>query len=234
MRFTTAIVLVVVVLAALYAVWIFVVTPPKPTPDPIIANCAAVLPQNARLGTKVAIDKDNNATLDFGGESAQSVGASPEAIAAFIACIEKAIKGKVLVKDGVRLPLEPIGQVADRWKAGEGVKLRLSSGGNSEVLQNLRIGPAIGLSREDVIREWCMQNQQAGCIRCDPSAVPDGIPEVLIGLMPNAPVKKIAMDGDPWPKNVTDPQTGKPVNDFKSFELIDENGVRYYYECAKP
>jgi hypothetical protein len=190
-------------------------------PTEIGELCAEVLPQDKRIGMKTEYTKNGVVKLDLTGQRGVPAGASPEQIEKFIQCLERA-KEKVIVESGVRLPLEPLGQVANRWKSEHGLQLRLLPGANDEVLYNLRLGPAAGL-KENVIREWCTHRNAGRCVTCEPTEPTVDTVEVLVSLRRDAPAAKRKLDGV-WPL----PPPGVPV---EPWQLVNEKGERFYYEC---
>jgi hypothetical protein len=193
-------------------------------PDTLSELCLEVLPQNKRVGLKMEY-RDRQVTIDLSGQRGDKEGATPEQIEGFVKCIEITTKASVRIVNGVRLPLEPVGQVANRWRREPGVKLRLMPGSNNEALNNIRIGPATGL-KEDIIREWCTQENAGACVICEPHNPTADTVEVLVWLRDNAPLEKRQLDGV-WPA----PQPGTQSEPWQS---VNAKGERFYYECKGP
>jgi hypothetical protein len=187
--------------------------------------CLEVLPQNKRVGINLESAGKGRVKLDFSGQRGVQTGATPEQIEAFVKCIEATTKAKVQIENGVRLPLEPVGQVANRWRRESGLKLRLMPGSNDEVLNNLRMGPATG-SKEAVISDWCSQGKAGACVTCEPDQPVADTVEILVRLWDNAPVEKRQLDGV-WPV----PQPGIPS---EPWQIVNARGERFYYECKHP
>ena len=189
---------------------------------PIDTLCAEVLPRDQRAGVKLGVLSDGAISIDMSGQRGVQGGASPQQIEGFIKCLEAT--RKVVVDSGVRLPLEPVGQVADRWMREPGPKLRLLPGHNDSALNNLRIGPAAG-PKEAVLREWCSQKQAGACVVCDPPEPKVDTVEVLVRLRDKAPVERRRLDGT-WP--IPAPNA-KPA----PWQIVNQKGERFYYECRK-
>jgi len=122
----------------------------------------------------------------------------------------------------VSLSPQPVGQVADLWKADSRLRLRLMPGIRDDVLNNLRIGPDAG-PKEIVIRDWCSAKYAGRCVTCDPSEPTSDTFEVLVRLKKAARVEKSKMDGR-WPV----PQPGIKL---EPWQLVNSRGDRFYYEC---
>src|SRR5947208_7570015 len=97
--------------------------------DPLANVCLEVLPKNQRVGMKFEKQPDV-IKIDLSGQRGVETGATPEQMEGFVKCLEVASRAKVTVEDGVRLSLEPVGQVANRWKRESGIHLRLLPGSN--------------------------------------------------------------------------------------------------------
>jgi hypothetical protein len=128
-------------------------------------------------------------------------------------------------KNGVRIRLEPVGQLANRWRREPGLQLRLMPGSNNEGLNNIRIGPAAG-QKEDIVRAWCSQEEAGDCISCEPAQPTADTVEVLVRLRDNAPLEKRQLDGV-WPV----PQPGVQS---EPWQIVNAKGERFYYECKHP
>jgi hypothetical protein len=90
-------------------------------------------------------------------------------------------------------------------------------GSNNEVLNNLRFGPASG-DKSDIVAAWC--KGAAACVRCDPQEPTPQTLEVLVRLLPGSRTKKVQMPGS-WEA----PKQAKP------WQLVDQKGRRFFYEC---
>lgn len=187
--------------------------------------CLEVLPQDKRVGIKIEKSSGGELKIDLAGQRVVQTGATPEQIEAFVKCIEATIQAKVKIENGVRLPLEPMGQVANRWRREPGLQLRLMPGRYDEILNNIRVGPATGL-KEDVIRAWCSQERAGACVSCEPDQPTADTVEVLVWLRDNAPVEKRQLDGV-WPV----PQPGVQSDPW---QIVNAKGERFYYECKHP
>jgi len=161
--------------------------------------------------------------MDLGGQKGVPTGATPQQIEQFVKCLELSQNVKVTVENGVRLSLEPVGQVANRWKRESGLRLTLMPGANEDVLNNLRIGPSVG-RKEDIIRTWCSDREAGACVKCDPDQ-PSADAEVLVHLRDSPPVEKQKLPGI-WPV----PQPGATL---EPWQLVNNKGERFYYECKR-
>ena len=193
--------------------------------DPLENVCVEVLPQNKRVGMKFSRTREGQIEMDLLGERGVQSGATPQQIDAFVRCIEATKGEEVVIKNGVRLPLEPVGQVANRWAREPGLHLALMPGSNNKALNNLAIGPAVG-PKENVIRAWCSLQQAGPCVSCEPDQPTADTVEVLIRLRDHAPVEVKRFPGS-WPV----PQPGLPS---EPWQLVNEKGERFYYECKQP
>jgi hypothetical protein len=178
-----------------------------------------------RVGIKIERLSDGRANVDLSGQRGVEGGATPKQIEEYVKCIEAVTKAKVRVENGVRLPLEPVGQVANRWRREPGLKLRLMPGSNDEVLNNLRIGPATGL-KEDIVRAWCGQEEAGACVTCEPDQPTADTVEVVVWLRDNAPVEKRQLDGV-WLVPLSGAQS-------EPWQIVNAKGERFYYECKHP
>jgi hypothetical protein len=191
--------------------------------DPSIDTlCAEVLPRDQRAGLKLGVLSDGAISIDMSGQRGAKGGASSQQIEGFIKCLEAT--RKVVIDNGVRLPLEPVGQVAHRWMREAGPKLRLLPGHDDSALNNLRIGPAAG-TKEAVIADWCSQRQAGACVVCDPVDPKADTVEVLVRLRDKAPIEKRKLDGT-WP---VPPANAQP----QPWQIVNKTGERFYYECRK-
>lgn len=208
-----------VLLAAVLAYFIYEFTKPG-------HPCLEALPRDQSVGIKVETLKGGLFNLDLKGQRGSKTGASPEQLEFLVKCIEAAKAGNIVsISDGVRLPLEPVGQVANRWQRESGVKLRLMPGGNDDILNNLRIGPATGL-KENVIGHWCSNAQAGNCVTCEPNDPKADTTEVLVRLRANPPAEKQQLSSGwavPTAKAPSEP-----------WQLVDNKGTRHYYECTRP
>lgn len=207
---------VVLILAALGGYVVYNVFRDRPVDN----LCTEVLPHDQRVGLKMDTTGDKTIKVDFGGQRSSPSGASPQQIELFIRCLETT--RKVVVENGVRLPLEPVGQLANRWQREQGLKIRLMSGKNDEALNNLGFGPAAGV-KEGVVRDWCSPQKAGACVVCDPAQPGAQDVEVVVRLRDKAPVVK-ARYGDKWP-------VPPPGTKLEPWQLVDRNGERFYYEC---
>jgi len=215
---------IVLVIVGVVVVVLFLIWQVFREPSDLSNACLDVLPQDKRVGMKFERGKDGSTVLDFAGQKGVQTGATPQQAEAFIKCLEATKNIKVTVENAVRLPLEPVGQVANRWSRESGLKLRLMPGSNNEALNNLRIGPATG-RKEDVVRDWC--SQQAGaCVSCEPSQPTADTVEVLVRLRDNPPLEKRQLDGT-W-------AVPAPGIQSEPWQIVNAKGERFYYECKRP
>lgn len=232
-----AIVVGVLVLGAAAIGLFLLIFPPPPPIDPRIAHCYRLLPETRAGGVSVKFDKEGIAEIVLGGEWEGGKDPKSEQLKAFQVCVNEALNMPVRIRDGATIDLEPLGQVADRWKSESGLKLTLMPGPKEEVLQNLRIGPLVGL-KPDMISEWCGGAVAGTCVSCEPDTPTMDTPAVIIRLRSEAPAIRAQMPGN-WPPVVIDPETGKlklkadgqPVTPFKPWQLVDAEGRRFFYEC---
>jgi hypothetical protein len=193
-------------------------------PDNLPMICAQMLPQNQRVGMSFEPVGKGLLKIHFDGQRGVATGATPEQMEKVVSCIER-VQGRVVIDNGVRLPLEPVGQVANRWGRESGLHLRLLPGSNDEALDNLRIGPAVGL-KETVITDWCSPQQAGSCVTCEPSNPTKETNEVLVRLREGAPADKRQLDGlSPIPPPGVTPEP---------WQIVNQKGQRFYYECKHP
>src|SRR5437899_2873699 len=96
--------------------------------DPDISKvCLEVLPQDKRVGIRIEQLRKDQLKIDLSGQRGVQAGATPQQIDAFVRCLEVTGK-KVTIENGVRIPLEPVGQLANRWRRELGLQLRLMPG----------------------------------------------------------------------------------------------------------
>jgi hypothetical protein len=195
----------------------------RPPENEVLALCSGVLPHNENLGLKFG-SKDNQIDIDIGAVRSVDSTATAAHLDAFIKCLEAAGK-EVKVVNGVTLPIEPIGQVANRWEHENGLKIALLPGINPEIINNLRIGPAAG-TKFEVMRAWCSPAQAGNCVICEPNDLQDSTPQVIVRLRAdNSPVDKVQMPGT-WQA----PQQGIPN---AAWQIVDAQGRRFFYECQR-
>jgi hypothetical protein len=213
-RVAVALIFAVVVV---FAIWWLV---PRSLPEVVI--CEKIVPGSTSVGLKLGRAKDGGLDVGFDG-SVTKTEANSEALHAFLEClsIQNPQKSVNLI-GGVDLPkLEPIGEVADHWKSDTDMTLSLMPGLDNAVLNNLRIGPAAG-TKADVIGAWC--SGTAACVKCSPSNPGAKTRNVEIELLPNAPVEKKLMPGK-WP-------LPPPGSALKPWQIVDQNGDRFFYRCT--
>ena len=215
---------------ALLLYFIFGQEPDPCEGDKTVCICLAVLPQERKGGFTLSVSDKGAVDVDVSGERDTAVDASSEQLDAFVACLKE--RGRqVTISNGVRIPLEPVGQVANRWSRESGLKLNLLPGVNEEVLQNLRIGPAVG-SKSVVISDWCGPEIAGSCVTCDPKSPDDSTTEVVIELKPKSTFTRKQMAGI-WAAPILDSETGEQVSPGEPWRLVDKDGKRYFYQCDK-
>lgn len=217
MRATVAIALIFAVLAGFSVWWMM----PRPLPEVVI--CQSVVPGAKQVGLKFSRAAGGGIDVDFGGTTTTNA-ATAEALRAFLDCLEKQNNNKTInLVHGVRLDLEPIGQVAEHWKSDIGLRLKLMPGGEEKILNNLRIGPTVG-SKQEVIRNWCSAEQAGNCVTCVPNEPTETTSAVEIQLRPNPPVEIIQMPGM-W-------SGAAPGGRLEPWQLVSD-GKRSLYVCKR-
>jgi hypothetical protein len=182
--------------------------------------CQQAVPGSSQLGLGFSAGSDGAIKIDLGTSQIKNP-ATSEALAALIECLKIEQKKTVEIVRGVNIPdVEPLGQVADHWKETDDMKLTLLLDAGSNVLQNLRFGPAIG-TKASVVGEWCSPRRAGNCVVCNPSWPTDDTKNVEITLRPNPPITLKQMQG-----RFQQPEAGS------LWPLVDANGVRTYYECS--
>lgn len=116
----------------------------------------------------------------------------------------------------------PIGLVAQQWerKGGLKISLRPSSSEKQTVINNLKIEDKKG-ARLQIMEEWCGLDMK-DCVHCDGLNNGQDAVEIVVRLKEGAPLVKVFWSDD-WP---TDSNI-----DHKKWELVDNKGNRYLYEC---
>lgn len=193
--------------------------------DPIAKLCTQILPQEKRFGMKGKLIGSSGIEIDLQGLRDTKSGADPAQIEGFLECIRLRLNREPQVVNGVRVPLEPVGQFANRLKRESGTKLTLMPGANDEILQNLRIGPGAG-PKETIITDWCSLGKAGACVTCEPDNPATSAVEVIVRLRQNPPVEKKMLPG-----KVPPPSAGIKL---EPWQLVDSEGNRFYYECKKP
>jgi hypothetical protein len=205
--------------------------PPKPPQDPEILACLAIVPQTAKLGIDFKSTGTNEIVLTPSASRESAVGIDPKVAELVVKCLQD--RGRsIKFDDVVRLPLEPVGQTANRWKRESGgPALRLVAGANDppDVLYNLQIGPAVG-QKAQVIRSWCGAGEAGACVTCSPAEFQDNIPEVVVRLRESPPVVREQLEGN-WAVPALD-QAGKPTG-LEPWQLVDAQGKRSFFACKR-
>jgi hypothetical protein len=203
--------------------------PPKPPQDPEIIACLAIVPQTAKLGIDFKSTGSNEVLLTPTASRESAIGLDPKVAELVVKCLLE--RGRVVkFENVVRLPLEPVGQTANRWsRESGGPALRFVAGANDPpgVLYNLQIGPAVG-QKAQVVRNWCGTGEAGGCVTCSPADFKDDIPEVVVRLKESPPVVREQMEGT-WPIPQLD-QTNKPTG-LEPWQLVDVQGKRWFFAC---
>lgn len=223
--------LVILALLVVSVVVFYLVIPPSPKYDERFGACYALVPDERKAGLAVEYETDGAAVVGLKTEIAKANQPTPEQLAAFIQCMDKILGAdKVQLSNLVRLPHEPLGQVANRWARETGIKLALVPSVAASV-NLLRIGPTVG-TKAEVLTQWCAA--LSACVSCDPAAPTDDTPQVAVSLRPDAPalrtVEMPSASGDPWPIPPKDPATG--ASKAEPWQDIDNKGRRYYRECT--
>lgn len=192
--------------------------------------CVALLPEDRQGGFNFKGDKEGAIEVNVTGERHKPTDASPEQIAAFVTCVENRGR-KIKIENGVRLPLEPVGQVANRWNREQGLHIRLLPSDPPEILPNLAIGPVVD-TKVNVLLDWCGPEQAGACVTCKPPDFDESFTEVVVELRTDAKVTRKQMDGT-WPVATLDPETNQPTATAEPWQLVDASGRRFYYECQR-
>ncbi|WP_425404227.1 hypothetical protein [Hwanghaeella sp.] len=209
----TAIILSLALLVGAFIAWL--VLRDSCEQDKIVCDCAVVLGAKKVGGVKVETGKDGKANVDVGAVLESSTNVAAVQVEAWTNCLEQRGKAHRIV-NGVSLPAEPIGQVANRWKREQGLQIDLGSTSN-KILQNLKIGPTAG-PKSSVIQSWCT-GEAGSCITCEPTNWQDAGVQVSVRLKANAPVEKTVMSEN-WSPLASEP-----------WQIVDEQGTRYFYRC---
>jgi hypothetical protein len=186
---------------------------------PEVAICKSLLPGGNTVGLNIKATGKREVSVDVGGSNISYGANSVVQADAFIKCLEKTLKIKVV--NGVSIPeLQPIGAIAHNWSRDEDLKVKLLfSDAEKEILNNLYIGPAVG-TKADILIDWCSTDKFGKCAKCDPMKIDLSTKLVNVTLIANAAVKKIVMS-DGW-----------KVPSENPWELI-EGQTRYVYSCSQ-
>src|ERR1700747_123138 len=183
MNRTVLVALIFAILAGFAVWWIW----PRPLPEVVI--CERLIPGVSQVGLKFGRAENGGVSVDF-GTSGTTTTASPDALKAFMDCLREQNAAKsVTIVHGVNIPIEPIGEVADHWKGDDDLRLTLMPGGDDKILNNLRIGPAVG-RKQDIIRNWCSPDQAGACVTCAPENPTDTTNYVEVHLRPEPKVDR--------------------------------------------
>jgi len=125
-------------------------------------------------------------------------------------------------QNSVNLPIQPIGEVADHWKTDNDLRLTLMPSGDQKLLNNLRIGPAVG-TKQEIMRKWCGADETGACVKCTPENPTETTNYVEIQLRPNPKVEREQLPGV-WPN----PPAGRQP---EPWQLVDPDGKRFVYVC---
>jgi hypothetical protein len=192
------------------------------------AICYQALPQDRQTGISGKFDQKGEIVIDITGKVNQPGTPTEAQLDTFLECVKGLTNRPIVLGNFVRLPLEPVGQVANRWSRETGGPKLLIDPAAVNTLSLIRIGPATG-TKADLVTRWCAAN--AACVKCDPGTAADDTVQVLVSQLPNAPLveKELPSDsGDPWPVPPLD-AAGKPI--AEPWQKIDQQGRRYYLEC---
>lgn len=192
--------------------------PAGPSPDERVAACYALIPADRQAGVSIEYNAEGTATVNLGGEMTSKT-PTKDQLDSFLSCLQAFLPNARI--GPVSQPAAPLGEVADHWSdpAQTGPKLRLLPGGSDMILNNLRFGPVAG-TKAQALMGWCAA--LAACVTCEPQAPTEQTPEVLVGMKPGAPTKKVEMPGT-WAR------PAKP----KPWQIVDRKGRRYFYECTR-
>lgn len=196
----------------------------QPPFDQEFAICYEPIPENRKIGISGERKEDGTVALSLAGEVNQPNTPTDAQLQAFLQCVEKIAGRGVVLTNFVRLPIEPIGQVANRWARETGGPKVLFDPGGAKELNLLRVGPVAG-TKADVVTRWCGAN--TACVSCDPAVADKDTVQVLVSLLSNAPLveKELPSEsGDPWP-------IPPPGTTSEPWQKIDQEGRRFYLEC---
>ena len=183
--------------------------------DPEVCPCLALIPDYRTFGITYETDETGKVSkIAFGGDQQRKNDPSPELAEQFVQCVQDK-RGSIEVLNYSRLGASPLGQIANVWKRSGGMSIELRPP-DSEIIQNLQIGPVSGL-RWDIVGEFCAT--ASSCVTCDPAIPSSDAVSVLISLKPDSPTRKEKVG------------TGFS-NPHKPWELMDEAGDRYFYLCG--
>jgi hypothetical protein len=214
-------VLIALIFAGLagFAIWWVI---PRPLPEVVV--CERLIPGVSKVGLKFGRAKNGGIDVDFGGSVTKET-ATADVLKAFIDCLHGQNAAKsVTVVHAVNFPIEPIGQVADHWKADDDLRLTLMPGGDEKILNNLRIGPAFG-RKQDILRDWCSADKVGACVKCTPENPTETTNYVEIQLRPDPKVERQQLPGL-WPL----PPAGKQL---EPWQLVEPDGKRFVYVCKR-
>ena len=203
--------------------------------DPEVCPCLKLLPDDRQLKIEFEIDDSKKlVSIDFGGSSGPNDHVSSDLAEEFVQCI-KGTSNDIEVINFSRIVTSPLGQVAHQWGRSNGLKiiLRPPSAEDQTVINNLQIGPDGGM-RWRIMEKWCMSDMK-DCVRCDALDEGQNTVGIEVRLKEGAPlVKKFWSDG--WPTDNVVRQKDNVVRQKdnvvrQKWELVDNDGNRYLYEC---
>lgn len=120
--------------------------------------------------------------------------------------------------------MEPIGQLANRWRKEPGLQVKLVTPDTQSILilNNLKIGPTNkAQTKSELLDAWCSAN--AACVSCQPAQVSEEATEVEVGLRPQAPTEEL----------VYQELAGAPKADgsYEAWQYVKDDRKRYYFSC---
>lgn len=182
--------------------------------DPEVCPCLALIPDFRAFGISFETDKSGKLRkVTFGGDQQRKRDPSQELAEQFVQCLQ-GMRNDIEILNYSRLSASPLGQIANIWNRSGGMSIKLRPP-DSEIIQNIQIGPDSGL-RWDIMKDFCAAAN--ACVACEPTDPGGDEVSVLVSLKPNPPARREKVG------------TGF-VNPRNPWELVDENGDRYHYIC---
>lgn len=189
--------------------------------------CAKLIPGDNKIGLVIKVPEKGPPHIDFGA----GTNVDPkvvEAIDKITACVRDANPAKLVPLQGrlTTTEREPLGQLADRWRREDGIKVRLAiptdKSETAKTLNNLSIGPSNGeVTKVALIADWCRAN--SACVTCEPRELVPTAGEVVVRLTDSASVNE----------DVYQAVAGAPKADgtYEPWELVDDTRRRLIYTC---
>lgn len=189
--------------------------------DPQVCPCLKLLPDDREFGIKLETNNSGKlSSVDFGGSSGTGEPVSADLAEKFVQCLERTREG-IEVINFSRINTSPLGQLANQWNRGGGLKINLRplSADEQETINNLQIGPESGI-RWKIMENWCASAMR-DCVECSSLSQGANAVAVEVRLKESAPLRK-EFWSDGWPVG---------QDNRKKWELVDAKGNRYLYAC---